>query len=491
MPPLRVLWVASEAAGFLKTGGLGDVVGSLPKALENRGMDVRIVMPLYRGIQWDELERLEGVLPVPMYYGEGRAAVRLGRLPGSAVPVYFVEHRGYFDRPHLYGPPEDAYADNLERFTFLSRAALELAKVLGFVPDVVHAHDWQTALVPAYVNILGRGSPLEGAATVFTIHNMAHQGIFESGAYFITGLGPGHFQPDELEHFGELNLMKGGIQHCTMLSTVSPNYAREIQLPAYGFGLDGVLAHRHDSLRGILNGIDTDEWDPAKDPFLARSYDAKNLSGKAVCKAALQREMGLPVRADVPIFSVVARLTPQKGLDVLAQALPRILEWDVQWVLLGSGEAAAEQFFTEVARLQGDRFRVHIGFDNGLAHRIEAGADFFVMPSRFEPCGLNQLYSLRYGTLPVVRATGGLVDTVANYDERNGGGTGFVFHDLNSGSLADTIGWAASTFYDRPHHLKTMRQRAMLQDFSWNRSAADYEKLYLEAYLRRSGHARR
>jgi starch synthase len=273
-----------------------------------------------------------------------------------------------------------------------------------------------------------------------------------------------------------------------LLSTVSPTYAREIQTGDYGCGLDGVLAQRSSDLRGILNGIDMDEWNPATDRHLAARFDARRMAGKAKCKAALQREAGFPARPDVPVLGLVGRLTAQKGVDVLAHALDRILGWDVQVILLGTGDPEAERFFAHAEAVRGDRFRAWLQFDNGRAHRIEAGADFFLMPSRFEPCGLNQMYSLRYGTLPVVRATGGLVDTVANYDERTGDGTGFVMQDLTPGSLADTIGWAVSTFFQRPKHIKLMRQRAMLQDHSWLRAAQQYHQLYLDAYQRRRGH---
>jgi starch synthase len=445
-------------------------------------------MPLYQGIAWNEFERLDGMLGVPMYSGTARAAVRLGRLPGSDVPIYFIEYNRFFDRPYLYGPPGQAYADNLERFTLLSRASLELCKALGFVPDVVHANDWQTALVPVYVNTVEWAQPLHGAASVYTIHNLAYQGNFEGGAMFITGLGWEHYNSGEFEHFGDLNLMKAGLVHSTMLSTVSPTYAREIQTGAYGFGLDGVLAARSGELRGILNGIDFDEWNPGTDSYLPARFTAADLSGKAACKAALQREVGLPVRPDVPLYGLVGRLTSQKGFDVLAHALDRLLGWNLQMVLLGTGDHDAERFFAAMAYQRGDRFRVYIGFDDGLAHRVEAGSDFFIMPSRFEPCGLNQMYSLRYGTLPIVRATGGLVDTVENYGEQTGGGTGFLFQDLTPDGLANTVGWALSTYYDRPAHIQAMRTRAMAQDFSWERAAAEYEQLYRDAYARRRGH---
>jgi starch synthase len=482
------LFVASEVAPFRKTGGLADVAGALPKALGRRGIDVRVVMPLYQGVPWHDLERLDGLLRVPMYYGDGRAAVRMGRLPGSDVPVYFIEHHSYFDRPHPYGPPGESYGDNLERFAFFSRAALELCKALAFRPDVVHANDWQTALVPVYLNTVEWAQPLHGSASVFTIHNLAHQGVFDGGAMLLTGLGREHYHAGEFEHLGVMNLMKAAIQHSTLLSTVSPTYAREIQGPAQGFGLDGVLAARDGDLRGILNGIDVDAWDPATDVHLAARYDVRDTAGKFVCKAALQREMALPVRDDLPVFGIIGRLASQKGFDVLAHALGRILSWELQMVLLGSGDRDAERFFGETSRRRGDRFRAYIGFDEGLAHRIEAGSDFFVMPSRFEPCGLNQMYSLRYGTLPVVRATGGLADTVRQYDETTGDGTGFRFDNLDPDSLANAIGWALSTFHDRPPHIATMRARAMAQDFSWARAAASYEQLYREAYERRRGH---
>ena len=485
---LKVLFVASEVAPFRKTGGLADVAGVLPRAVHHRGIDIRVVMPLYQGIAWNDLERLEGTLSVPMYFGQARAGVRLGRLNSSNLPIYFIEYNRFFDRPHLYGPPGQAYPDNLERFSFLSRAALELCKTIGFIPDVIHANDWQTAMVPVYVNTLEWGKSLHGSGTLFTIHNLAYQGNFESGAMFITGLGQEHYNSSEFEHFGDMNLMKAAIRHANLLSTVSPNYAREIQTPGYGFGLDGELALRGSNLRGVLNGIDTSEWDPEHDHHIAAPYSADDLSGKAKCKASLQKQLGLDVRPNVPLFGVVGRLTPQKGFDVLAHALERIFHWDLQLVLLGNGDHEAESYFRYLAHRRSDRFRAFIGFDEGLAHRIEAGSDFLLMPSRFEPCGLNQMYSQRYGTLPIVRATGGLLDTVINYDQATGNGTGFIFWDLNPGAIADTVGWALSTYFDRPEHVTAMRKRAMRQDFSWDRAAAAYEQLYLEAYKIRRGH---
>ncbi len=486
--PLKVLFVSSEVAPFAKTGGLADVSGALPRALRGRGIDARVVTPLYAGIDWDALERLEGAVPVPMWWGTAHAGVRLGTLPRSDVPIYFLEYHRYFDRPFLYGPPGEAYDDNVERFTFLSRGALELCKALNFLPDVIHANDWQTALVPVYVNTVEWARPLHGAGTVYTIHNMAYQGVTDGNALFITGLGREHYNSAEFEHFGALNLTKAALRHANVLSTVSPNYAREIQTAPFGFGLDGVLRERSGDLFGILNGIDVQEWSPATDPYIPEDFSAEDLSGKAACKAALQREARLAVDPGVPVFGTVGRFTDQKGFDVLANCLDQVLSWDLQVVMLGTGDREAEHFFGTLSARRPERFKAWIGFDNGLAHRIEAGSDFFLMPSRFEPCGLNQMYSLRYGTLPIVRATGGLVDTVQSYREDTGEGTGFIFQDLTPEALANTIGWALSTYHDRPEHVAAMRRRAMAQDFSWDAAAAAYERLYLEAYRRRRGH---
>jgi len=485
---VKVLFVTSECVPFAKTGGLADVSGALPRALAARGIEVRIVMPLYAGCDWRGLERLDGTLVVPMGWG-GRAycGVRMGTLPGSEVRVYFLEHHAFFDRPYLYGPPGEGYGDNLARFTFLSRGALALTKALGWMPEVIHANDWQTALVPIYVNTVEWGGPLAAAATLFTIHNLAYQGVFGGASLPVTGLGWEHYRAEELEHFGALNLMKGACAHATLLSTVSPTYAREIQTPTFGYGLDGVLAGRSHDLLGILNGIDVDEWDPQADPYLAAPFSAADLTGKAVCKAALQQEAGLPVRPAVPLFGLVGRLTSQKGVDVLAHALDRLLDLDLQFILLGTGDRDAEHFFGTVAARRPDRFCAWFQFDNGRAHRVEAGSDFFLMPSRYEPCGLNQLYSLRYGTLPIVRATGGLADTVVTFDEATGGGTGFCFLDLSPNAIYDTVGWAVATWYQRRGDIEQMRRRAMAQDFSWDHAAGEYEALYQRAIARRRG----
>lgn len=499
---MRILFVASECAPFAKTGGLGDVVGALPKVLARRGHDVRVVMPLYGGqplLPWDSFARLDGALTVPMGYGPARCAVRSGTLPrqpGEArtppVRVYFLEHARYFDRSGLYGTPTESYGDNVERFAFLSRGALALCYALRFHPDVIHAHDWQTALLPVYLNTVEWAQPLHACASVLTIHNLAFQGEADPRQLAVAGLGPEHLHGRALEHFGSLNLLKGGLWHATFLSTVSPNYAREIQTSTHGCGLDGVLRERSGDLRGILNGIDEAEWDPARDPALAQRYSRDDLAGKAACKAVLQREAGLPVRGDVPLVAWVGRFAWQKGIDVVAHALMGLLRddapFEAQYVFLGTGDLKMEQWLRDLAARHPRRLALFAGFDQAQAHRIEAGADLFLMPSRFEPCGLNQMYSQRYGTLPIARATGGLADTIRSYDERTGAGTGFLFGDLTPGALYDTIGWALATWWQRRPHFDAMRRAAMALDWSWSRFAGDYEQLYKDAYARRRGH---
>jgi starch synthase len=484
--PLRVLHIASECAPFVKTGGLGDVVGALPIAQRERGHDVRVVVPLYKGIDWNALERLPHTLVVPMGGFTAYGSARRGGLPGG-VPVYFLEHLHYYDRGGLYGDAGGDFGDNVERFAYLCRGAFALARAEGFLPDVVHAHDWQAALAPAYVKTTEWGTPLHGAGSVLTIHNMGYQGVFSPDRFAVTGLGPEHFRDDQFEHFGALNLLKGGLVFADRVVAVSPSYAREIARPDQGAGLDGVVRARGGAVSGVLNGIDDRVWDPATDRHLPAHFHAGDLSGKAACKAALQREAGLPVRAGVPLYGVVTRLTGQKGMDVLLAALPGVLRWDVQLVVLGSGDPGLEAAFAGVARAHRDKVAAFLRFDDALAHRIEAGSDFFLMPSRYEPCGMNQMYSLRYGTLPIVHATGGLADTVWNYDERTGAGTGFVVRDLTARSLYDAIGWSLWAYHERPDDLAQMRRAAMGQGFGWGRAAAAYDDVYRAAYASRRG----
>jgi starch synthase len=488
---LNVLMAASEAVPFAKEGGLADVVGALPKYLEKRGHDVRVVMPRYYKVDREryQLRELPGTLVVPMgVIGDMYCGVLEGKLPGSNVSIYFLEHQDFYGRDPLYDKDNEGYLDNDNRFIFLSKASLELCKMIRFTPDLVHAHDWHTAAVPVLMNTLYRDDYKVGqAASLLTIHNMQHQGTFYEGAMDVLGVGWEHFNFLELEMNEQVNLLKGGIYHANVLNTVSEGYAREIQTAEFGWGLEGVVRERADSLSGILNGVDYEEWNPEQDGHLPAGYSAEDLSGKRVCKRELQRVTGLPEREDVPVIGLVSRLVKQKGIDVLAEALPRLLELDIQIVLLGAGEPWAHFYFGGAAAQHPDRFACRIGYDNHLAHLIEAGSDFFLMPSAFEPCGLNQMYSMRYGTIPIVRATGGLDDSVQNFDVETRSGDGFKFWDLTAGALFDTVGWAVYTWYHDLPAIELLRRNGMAKRFTWDDAAANYERLYLEGMRRKLG----
>lgn len=489
---LNILIVATEAVPFAKEGGLADVVGALPKELSKMGHDVRVVLPRYYSINrhsWG-LKQVAGPLGVPMgIIGEMWCGVLEGKIPDTNVPVYFIDHESYFGREGLYTTPDgNGYMDNDNRFVFFSRASLELCKMINFKPDVIHVNDWHTAAVPIFLNTAYRHDPLLGdAGSLLTIHNIQHQGDFYEGLMDVLGIGWEHFNFLELEKDNKTNLLKGGIYHATAINTVSDSYAHEIQLPEFGWGLDGVVRERSNDLFGILNGIDYDIWNPETDSYLAANYSINDLSGKAICKRDLQRAFGLPERPDVPIIGMISRLVKQKGIDILSEAIYGLLNFDVQIILLGSGEIWAHFYFGDVAYRIPNRFACYFGYNNTLAHKIEAGSDFFLMPSRFEPCGLNQMYSLSYGTLPIVRATGGLNDTIENYNEYSLEGTGFKFYDLNSSSLFNTIGWAVYTYYHNKQALNVLINRAMQRRFTWEGSAKKYEELYYSIARNRLG----
>jgi starch synthase len=482
---MKILFCAAEATPYAKSGGLADVAGALPAALAARGHDVRLVLPRYGWIPRHSLRPLPGAVIVAL--GSGSRFGALLEDPAAPVPVYLLEHDAYFDRPWPYGPPDGAYGDNCERFSFLSHGALAVCAHQRFTPDVIHANDWHTALVPALLDT-GFGDPaLQDTASVLTIHNVGYAGEFPKEDLIHTGLGWEHFTFLEFEIHDRLSLLKGGIAHATKLTTVSPTHALEIQTPEGGFGLDGMLRQRAADLHGILNGIDEAVWDPRHDPNLPARFGPGELSGKARCKAHLQQTLGLPVRPEVPLIGLVSRLAHQKGTDVVAAAMERLLTLDLQLCILGSGDPHQEQALLRFAHHHPQRLAVSLGYNEALAHRIEGGADFFLMPSRYEPCGLNQLYSQRYGTLPIVRSVGGLRDTVESYDEATGAGTGFVFESLDPGALFDVVGWAVWAFYHRRDHLTEMAKRAMLKDFSWNRAAGAYEAVYEEAVATHRG----
>ncbi len=482
---LNIVMIASECVPFAKSGGLADVVGALPTALQRRGHQVIVVMPKYLAITPARFKLKPALSPMGVWMGGTQewCAVHQACIEGDIL-VYFIEMEKYFDRPGLYH--DEAYrdySDNPRRFGFLTRAALQLCKDLGFRPDIVHAHDWPTALAAAYLKLWHRDDPvLGGAASLLTIHNIGYQGVYDAAHYPYLGLGWENFTSEKFEDHGRINFLKGGIYYADMLNTVSPTYARETCTPEMGHGMAPYLNARGEDYVGILNGVDYRVWSPEEDLLIPQRYSADDLSGKRVCKRELQGSLHLDDAPRTPILGVVSRMVPQKGLDLLAEAIEGILNhMQVQFVLLGSGEPALEEFFASLpARFPG-RVGCYIGYNEELAHWIEAGADFFVMPSRYEPCGLNQIYSLRYGTLPIVRATGGLDDTVEQYDESTGEGTGFKFHEASAHALYYTVGWAVSTYYDRPQHYAAMQRRAMQQRFSWDESARQYEQAYLQA----------
>lgn len=491
----RILFVAAEVSPFARTGGLGDVVGALPPVLAAHGLDVRIVMPLYEAVRHQEvsLTLVCNDLRVPLSLGERTAQVWqgdvLGRSSGHTVPIYFIEQDDYFARPGLYGDDVGEYGDNPFRFTFFCRATLALAERLAWFPHVMHCHDWHTGLIPAYVRFPpGLESRLASAATVFTIHNLAYQGVFPAAVFNHTGLPPQLFQPAGVEFYGHVNFMKAGLSYADLLTTVSPTYAEEICTPEYGYGLDGVLRERRQSLVGIVNGADYDLWNPATDPALVTNYSLDDPDGKARCKLSLLRKFGMLEDLDLPVFGMVTRFADQKGIDLVAEALERLFALNSSVVILGSGERRYEELFSALGRRYPDRLGIRLGFNDELSHQIQAGSDFLLMPSRFEPCGLTQMYAMRYGTIPIVRATGGLRDTVLPFDSTTRQGTGFVFSEATANALVGAVSTAVEVFHDK-EAWSQLQRNAMAQDFSWDRSALRYIELYRQAVAMKSGRA--
>jgi starch synthase len=460
--------VSSEAAPLAKTGGLADVVGALPAALKEAGDEVAVVVPRYGSIDLKSARRVYDGIAI--YLGRARYDIAIYQAPAD-FPYYLVDCPPLFDRKGLYGESGLDYPDNHIRFAVFARAALTVARVL-FRTEIFHCHDWQSGLVPALLRSSFSTDPTYfGVKTLFTIHNLGYQGLFPKAALAEAALDPGVYRPDGLEFFGQISYIKGGISFADALSTVSPTYAREIQTPEYGFGLDGALRARADVLTGILNGVDYRQWSPEIDTYLPARYSAGDLAGKRLCKQHLIEEFGLPPAAmDRPLIGIVSRFTRQKGTDILAEAAGQMAGDNVYLVALGSGEPEYEAFFRQLANAHPGRIAVRIGFDDGLAHRVEAGADMFVMPSRYEPCGLSQIYSLRYGTVPVVRATGGLDDTIED-------GTGFKFREYSGEALLGAVRAAIDAFSDGVVWQEIMR-RGMQKDFSWKASAKLYSALY-------------
>lgn len=483
---LKILFISAEVAPILKTGGLADVANALPRKLHDMGHDVRLAMPCYGTIAPEYLGRAMGTCIVDINGRSLYGAVREGYLPDSDVPIYFIEHDGFFNREHPYNTGGREFDDNALRFSFFNLAVLDAMRHLKWRPDVVHCHDWHTAVTPAYLKTRYFHDDFWGGMpSLFTIHNLAYQGRYPAWQLPDTGLGWELFHPNCLEFYGDINLMKAAICFASQISTVSRRYASEIQTPDYGYGLDGFLRTRSEDISGILNGVDYDEWSPINGKDIPAPYSAEDLSGKAVCKSALQRKVGLPV-SDAPLFGMVSRFDRQKGLDLIAEAMEELVQQDVQLMFLGTGDKRYETIFAAFAKQYPEKVAVSLRYDARLAHEVHAGADFFLMPSLFEPSGLSQLYSLAYGCVPIVRKTGGLADSIGDCSRGNlesGQATGIVFAAPTSRELLNAVARAIRLYQDKPL-LDRVRISGMKQDFSWDRAATAYVDLYRKAMER-------
>lgn len=478
--PIKVLFATAEVAPLMSTGGLADVAAALPKALKQAGHDVRIIMPFYGTLPALPESARRGMCVAHMGTHTAYGALWETRLPDTDIPLYLIEHGHYFHRPTPYGDGNHEYHDNAERFCFFSQAVLDAMPQTGWKPDLVHCHDWTTAPIPIYLKTSYARHPFwAGTPCLYTIHNLAYQGRYGADKMASTGFDPELFHPECLEYHGDLNLMKGAITLADRISTVSPRYAREIQTREYGEGLDGILRNRLSCLSGILNGADYALWNPANDPHLPANYDRNKLDGKAVCKAFVQREFDLP-EADVPLFGIVSRLAWQKGIDLLVEAIRAVPEGASQVIVLGTGDPWLQHQLKELERQRPGTVRVRLDFNVPIAHRVQAASDFFLMPSRYEPCGLSQFYSYAYGAIPIVRRSGGLADTVTDLNPLNakqGKATGLSFVPLTSHSLALRMKQAIK-IYEDPSLFNALRDRGMAQDYSWSRSCQDYIALY-------------
>lgn len=485
---MRVVFATAEVSPIAKTGGLGDVCGSLPKALAKLGHDVVVFMPFYRQARhWfdthdADVHQVMQTVTISWANWTAEATFLRSKLPGTEIPLVLVANDHFFERDHIYERDADGIDDFLMRYTFFCRAVIRGCELLDVAPDILHCHDWHTALLPAYLDSGLRNEPhFRHTRSVYTIHNLNYQGVAAADAFPLTGLHSRYWSPDAVEHWGQVNPMKAGILLADQVTTVSPTYAREIQTSALGAGLDGVLRGVAAKFTGILNGIDVEEWDPSTDPLLPAPFDIDDLRGKAKNKRALLKEAGLPFSARAPVIAAVSRLVDQKGFHLLIPVLTQLLHAGAQVLILGSGEPALEEALSQIAVEHRERCRVWIGFDNALAHRMYGGADMLLMPSIYEPCGLNQMYALRYGTVPIVRLTGGLADTVTPFDGTNSEvATGFGFAAPDSVDLY-LAAWVALLNFREKGIWKALMHNGMSRDFSWDRSAREYDDVYRRA----------
>jgi starch synthase len=477
---MHIAFAASECVPFSKTGGLADVVGALPRALAALGHQVSVYVPRYRQTKLADPQTVVRSVTIP-FDDKYRFCSVVTAGTSAGVRFYFVDYPPYFDRDALYGSPAGDYPDNAERFALFSRAVLEASKVLG-VPHVFHCHDWQSALIPVMLRTLYAEDPaFREVATVFTIHNMGYQGLFSPDTLPLLMLPWDLLTISKMEFFGQVNFLKGALVHSDYVTTVSKKYSQEIQTTEYGFGLEGVLRNRAATVTGILNGVDYEEWSPQTDKFIAAKYSPQDLSGKLKCKQDLLNAFGIAnVDAKLPVIGIVSRFAAQKGFDLIALIMDRLALEDMIVVALGTGDKPYEEMFVRLNKQFPNKIAAKVAFDNAIAHKIEAGADMFLMPSRYEPCGLNQIYSLKYGTVPIVRATGGLDDTIEPWDARTGKGTGFKFSDYTGEALLATIKQALLAYRD-PSSWQTLIRNGMGRDFSWGASAREYGKIYERA----------
>jgi len=483
---LKILYCSPEVTPFSKTGGLADVSGSLPKALAEIGCDTRVITPRYRKVTDSPIRLRKIIDSLSFSIGPRTEECELfeGRLPDSDVPVYFVSNDRYFNRKGLYQEDGKDYEDNLERFSFFSMAVLYSIRKLGWAPDIIHCNDWQTSLIPVYLKTLIVGDkPLrefyKGSRTILTIHNLGYQGLFEGDKLHLTGLDERIFTIHGLEYYGKINLLKGGIIFSDILTTVSPTYSREIQTEEGGCGLEGVLRERGSDLYGILNGVDYSEWDPSIDEHIVVRYGLDSLDRKKICKKDLQKTCGLEIK-DIPLIGMISRLDTHKGMDILIEIMDELMHADIQMVILGTGKPEYEEILKRLARKYVDKLSVNLFFDTPLAHKIEAGSDILLIPSKYEPCGLNQLYSFRYGTIPLAHKTGGLADTITDYIPSNivsNRATGFLFYHYSAEDFLQALLLALAVYEDVPRWNRLM-MTGMEADFSWKRSAGEYVKLY-------------
>ena len=476
---MKIAMFASEVVPFAKTGGLADVAGALPKFLSRLGLDVKVFMPFYRETKKKNFPAQKVGDDLELEWAGKKERYSLWKRQEGTLSFIFVEKDEYFDRDYLYGTPQGDYPDNGERFAFFSKAALEALKFFDFQPDVIHSHDWQSAAALAFLKHVYAGDPFfAGTRSLFTIHNLAYQGLFEKEILGRVGLPEYLFNMEDLEFYGKVNYLKAGILYATAVNTVSPRYSQEIQTPEFGHRLDGLLRKRQDSLFGILNGVDYSDWDPATDRFIIRKFDPSRPEGKAECKYDLLKSFSLPSSAEgSPVVGMVSRLAGQKGFDILCQALDDMFKMGVCLVILGTGEEAFQKTLRSAQQKYPRSFGLKIAFDESLSHKIYAGSDIFLIPSRYEPCGLTQMYSLRFGTVPVVRATGGLDDTIQEYDRDLNAGNGFKFQEYSASALLSSLQKAVSV-YRQQESWRLLVRKAMSCDFSWERSAREYLRLY-------------